>query len=613
LTDDKGVSGCDGYGRAMSPASLDSPAETRSTDIAQQHFPGAASQNAPWLRDEMLAMLDHWVDWRRHRFSEDVDQPSEAPRAAGHQRLSARLTALRDALTEETPTFTPRYIAHMKSDLSLPAILGWFAALLHNPNNTSREASRVGSVIETEAIAHLATMLGYDAGVAQGHFTSGGTVANFEAIWRARYRLDHCLALALHISEATGERLDPFAAAHMGWDRFRALWQQHGVTEAELKQSSAMAGNPPEIYRRISRASGQDYFGPVMLAPGNRHFSWDKGANLLGLGREALWSVRLDARGRMDLADFEQKVLLARDQGRPVLMTVAVAGTTEMSAIDPLDRLFDRLDAWQRQEGWHIWRHIDGAYGGFFRAMLGGEAEAALADEARAALAAMGRADSITIDPHKLGYIPYSCGAFLTSNSQTYAVSAFDAPYLTRQDLAAGKWASTLEGSRSASGAAATWLTAETLGFDPQGLGAILAGTIEARRALEAAVTAAVPQARFLPGDANIACFTLAEAGEPLSVTNARTGAAFEFFQASPAFAVSRTTLGKDSAAVKAAHLATYGGQDDGGDLVVIRLVVMSPYWCEPAVRTEMTNLFVAELSRAVQASQVTPTEDGKR
>ena len=594
----------------MTSASSPTADPTAAMAFAQQHFPGVSSENAPWLRDEMLAMLDHWFDWRKRRFNEAVDAPIQASAGIGHGRLTERLSALREALTEETPTFTPRYIAHMKSDLSLPAILGWFAAMLHNPNNTSREASRVGSVIEAEAIAHLAAMLGYDPAQAQGHFTSGGTVANFEAMWRARYRLDHWLAMALHISEMRGERLDPFAAAHMGWDRFRQLWRDHELSDAALKRSSAMAGNPLDIYRRISHAAGLDYLGPVVIAPGNRHYSWNKAVNLFGLGSEALWSVRLDARGRLDLDDFERLVLQARDQNRPVLMTVAVAGTTEMSAVDPIDGLFDRLDDWEREHGWRIWRHIDGAYGGFFRALLGGETEAALEPEVLSALEATGRADSITIDPHKLGYIPYACGAFLTSDPQTYAVSAFDAPYLHRPELGAGKWASTLEGSRSAAGASATWLTAETLGLGPQGLGAILAGTIEARRALETAVREAIPQARFLPGDANIACFALAEDGERLSIANARTGAAFDSFQRSPAVAVSRTTLGKDCAALKAAHLATYDGVDDDADLVVIRLVVMSPYWCDPAVRDEMTALFVRELAEALQAAEAAFFED---
>lgn len=44
----------------------------------------------------------------------------------------------------------------------------------------------------------------------------------------------------------------------------------------------------------------------------------------------------------------------------------------------------------------------------------------------------------MTIDPHKLGYVPYACGAFLTRDAAAYAVSAFDAPYLDRPELGDG-------------------------------------------------------------------------------------------------------------------------------------------------------------------------------
>lgn len=571
-------------------------------DRARLHFPGARSENAAWLRDEMLSMLDHWFDWRDRRFEETFDAAPAVAAGPVHARLAERLKTLRNALTEETPTFTPRYIAHMKADLSLPAILGWFAAMLHNPNNTSQEASRVGSVIETEALAHLATMLGYDPDQAQGHFTSGGTVANFEAIWRARYRLDHWMAMALHISETTGERLDPFAAAHMGWDQFRVLWHAHGLTDAVLKTSSAIASNATDVLRRISRASGTDYRGPVVLVPGNHHYSWKKAVNLLGLGDEALWSVRLDERGHLDIADFERLALRAHAQGRPILMTVAVAGTTELGTVDPMDRLYDLLDHWQAERGWSIWRHVDAAYGGFLTGLLGGEAEAALAPETASALRAVSRSDSVTIDPHKLGYIPYSCGAFLTADRQRYMVSSFDAPYLDRPELGPGKWSSTLEGSRSAAGAAATWLTAESLGFGPDGLGALLAGTVRARQAFQTQVATNIPTARFLPADTNIACFNLATDGEALSLSNARTAAAFEHFQASPAFAVSKTTLGTSAARMRDAHLATYDGQVDCEDLLVIRCVIMNPYWCDIDVRTQMITLFIAQLEAAIAA-----------
>lgn len=578
-------------------------------EIARTYFPGARSENESRLRGEIDATLDHWFRWRSGRFEDSapagaqvVEKTTGGRRA--DDRLGYKLLVLCDAMTAETPTFSPRYIAHMKADLSLPGLLGWFAAMLHNPNNSSRDASRVGSVIETEAIAALAGMLGYDPARAQGHFTSGGTVANFEAVWRARYRLDHWLALALHVAETTGTRLDPFAAAHMGWTRFRELCAIHAVSTDVLKACSAAASNPGDIWRRISRASGQDYMGPVLLVPGNRHYSWSKSANVFGLGGEAIWSIALDASGRLDLADFERQVARAEAESRPVLMAVAVAGATETGAVDPLDGLYDLMDHWRADRGWRIWRHVDAAYGGFLGAMLDGPSEAALTPETAAALRAMRRSDSITIDPHKLGYVPYACGAFLTPDATRYAVSAFDAPYLDRPELGESKWSSTLEGSRSAAGAAATWLTAETIGFTADGLGSLMAATVDARRAFEAAVGAAVPSARFLPADSNIACFSLALSGESLRHSNARTRSIFDRFQGSPHFAVSKTTLGVDNAALIAGHLASYGGYDEqpdsAGEMLVIRCVFMNPYWTEPSVPQDLLPRFIEELLEAL-------------
>ena len=578
-----------------------------SRELVRTYFPGALSENERRLRGEIDATLDHWFRWRSSRFEDGASNGAGTvarSSARGGDALGQRLLALCDALTAETPTFSPRYIAHMKADLSLPGLLGWFAAMLHNPNNSSREASRVGSVIETEAIAALAGMLGYESAQAQGHFTSGGTVANFEAVWRARYRLDHWLALALHVSEVSGETLDPFAAAHMGWKQFRSLQTAYAVSDDLLKTCSMAASNPGDVWRRISRASGRDYRGPVMLVPGNRHYSWSKSANVFGLGGEAIWSIALDKGGHLDLADFDLQVERAEADGRPILMAVAVAGATETGAVDPIDRLFDRLDKWRAERGWRIWRHVDAAYGGFLRAMLDGPSEAALAPQTATALRAMGRSDSITIDPHKLGYVPYACGAFLTPDAERYAVSAFDAPYLDRPELGEAKWSSTLEGSRSAAGAAATWLTAETLGFGADGLGALMAAMVEARQAFEAAVRQAVPEARFLPADSNIACFSLVRPGEALSISNARTLAVFDQFRTSPDFAVSKTTLGADNAALIAEVLGSHGLCNDlsegDAEMLVIRCVFMNPYWSEPSVQTDLLPRFVHELRRAL-------------
>lgn len=568
--------------------------------VAGAYFPGPRSENETWVRGEFQAVLDQWFDWRKHLFADDPCLVGPADRLSPgrlerREILSRELAELCEALTAETPTYTPRYIGHMKAEVSLPALLGWLAAMLHNPNNTSREASKVGTVIEAEAIAMLATMVGYDPAKAEGHFTSGGTVANFEAVWRARYRLDHWLSLGLHIAETTGEPLDVFASAHMGWDRFRALWAEHGLTDAVLRRCSAAVGVPADVWRRISRAAGRDYMGPVMLVPGNKHYSWSKAANLFGLGEESLWAVGLDADGRLDVDDLERLMQRAEAEGRPVLMAVGVAGTTETGEIDPIDVLHDRLERWESERGLHVWRHVDAAYGGFLCAILGGPDEAVLTPASAAALRAIGRADSVTIDPHKLGYVPYACGAFLTRDTARYAVSAFDAPYLDRPELGDGKWSSTLEGSRSAAGAAAVWLSGRTIGFGPAGMGALLAETVRARQAFEAALGEAVPEVRFLePADANIVCFSLAASGESLSSANRRTAALFERIHQSPDFSVSKTTLGADYAAVIARHVSGFAGVIDAPGMVLVRCVFMNPYWAAPGYRAALFPPFIA-------------------
>jgi glutamate/tyrosine decarboxylase-like PLP-dependent enzyme len=562
--------------------------------VAGAYFPGPRSENETWVRGEFQAVLDQWFDWRKQLFPEDPRLVGPADRLSPgrlerREILSRELAELCEALTAETPTYTPRYIGHMKAEVSLPALLGWLAAMLHNPNNTSREASKVGTVIEAEAIAMLATMVGYDPARAEGHFTSGGTVANFEAVWRARYRLDHWLSLGLYVAEKTGEPLDVFAAAHMGWDRFRELWAEHGLTDAVLRRCSAAVGAPADIWRRIGRASGRDYFGPVLLVPGNKHYSWSKAANLFGLGEDSLWPVALDAEGRLDVDDLERLMRRAEAAGRPVLMAVGVAGTTETGEIDPIDALHDRLEQWEAERGLHIWRHVDAAYGGFLCAILGGPDETVLTRASASALRAIGRADSVTIDPHKLGYVPYACGAFLTRDTARYAVSAFDAPYLDRPELGDGKWSSTLEGSRSAAGAAAVWLSGRTIGFDPDGMGALLAETVRARQAFEIALGEAIPEVRFLkPADANIVCFSVAAPGEALSGANLRTAALFDSIHRSPEFSVSKTTLGPDYAAVIARHVEGFGGVVDAPGMVLVRCVFMNPYWAAPEYRTAL-------------------------
>lgn len=572
------------------------------------YFLGPKSENEAWVRGQMQSVLDDWFDWRKSLFADDPTVITDADQAAPGFRLERamigrRLAELVEQLRGEVPTYTPRYVGHLVSELALPALLGHFAALLHNPNNTSKEASKVGTVIETEAVAMLAEMIGFNPKTACGHFTSGGTVANLEAVWRARYRMDHRLALALTLAEEHGAPLDVFAAAHMSSTRFRSLVAEYGVDDAAMRARSAVLGNPFEVAERIARRSGRPYRGPVLLAPGHKHYSWVKATNVFGLGEEAFWTVPVDAEGRLSVAGLAVRIDEARALGRPVLMVVSVAGTTEMGELDPVDTVADHLATLRDQQQIDIWHHVDAAYGGYFCAL--DPHEPLLAPPRRRALYAVRRADTVTIDPHKLGYAPYACGALLVRDVECDAISSFAAPYVERAELGAAPWTTTLEGSRPATGAAATWLTGKTIGFGPKGLGAVLRSTIESCRAIRSALTEAIALVRPLdPTDTNVLCFSIAEEGEALSAANARTAAVQARIAQSPNFSMSRTILSTAAFSdLIGAHVQSYHGRRDTDRLVLVRCVVMNPFWADSGVRARLIPELILEL-RGIIAEQ---------
>ena len=117
--------------------------------------------------------------------------------------------------------------------------------------------------------------------------------------------------------------------------------------------------------------------------------------------------------------------------------------------------------------------------------------------------------NSVTVDPHKLGYVPYASGAFITRVPREYYVTPFEAPYL-RFDQSNYVGTQTLEGSRSAGGAVAMWLTAKSMGLDENGYGYILEKTIKQQRKLEKALSKADTKIKIAPNaETNIVSFSV--------------------------------------------------------------------------------------------------------
>ncbi|GAA2090379.1 hypothetical protein GCM10009759_13910 [Kitasatospora saccharophila] len=157
---------------------------------------------------------------------------------------------------------------------------------------------------------------------------------------------------------------------------------------------------------------------PRVLASEAAHFSVQRAAALLGLGERAVRAVPVDRELRMDPAALADAFAEAGWEGATPVAVVATAGTTDTGAVDPLHAVADLA----ARHG--TWLHVDAAYGG---GALFSKRLAPLLD-------GLDRADSVSLDWHKLGWQPAAAGVFLAREARTYASLARRAVYLNPAD-----------------------------------------------------------------------------------------------------------------------------------------------------------------------------------
>src|SRR5687768_6152886 len=192
--------------------------------------------------------------------------------------------------------------------------------MLYNPNNISAEAAPVTTRLELEVAAQLNRMIGFDERRAWGHLTSGGTVANFEALWIARNV--HYLPVAaagaareLGIPLAVklpGGAVAPVAELPLwellnidnsaGLDAWHALW--NAAPAADIRRALTLHSLADVGYQDYSLTLASRYGdalpAAVVLVAATAHYSWEKIVRALGIGSNQLVFVPVDGAFRMD-------------------------------------------------------------------------------------------------------------------------------------------------------------------------------------------------------------------------------------------------------------------------------------------------------------------------
>lgn len=221
---------------------------------------------------------------------------------------------------------------------------------------------------------------------------------------------------------------------------------------------------------RYLRTLSGDCRLPVMIVPSTMHYSWPKSAALLGMGsgpalshktgkieEGRLLTVGVDQDGRMEMAELERSLRFCLDNRIPVALTVGVVGSTEEGAVDPVGEILDLRERF-RSEGLDFIVHADAAWGGYMiTAMrnpytLGESVEQAescpdlppyepslpfvtssaspFSEYVYDQFSRMCECDSITIDPHKMGYVQYPAGSILYRNGMVRRLTTFSGAYI---------------------------------------------------------------------------------------------------------------------------------------------------------------------------------------
>lgn len=204
-----------------------------------------------------------------------------------------------------------------------------------------------------------------------------------------------------------------------------------GGTEANLLAMWTAKNSSPTERREV-------------VLPATAHFSFEKAASLMDL---KLKKIPVDANNRVKIEEYRRAI------GPHTMALVAIAGTTGLGAVDPVDEISEL--ALQNR----LYLHVDAAFGGFVLPFLESAGYPYGASPFDFSLQGV---SSITVDPHKMGRTPIPAGCIMYRAEEIAGSSTTHVSY-----LAGGKTRQrTIVGTRSGAAVAAVWAALQHLGLD---------------------------------------------------------------------------------------------------------------------------------------------------
>ena len=199
---------------------------------------------------------------------------------------------------------------------------------------------------------------------------------------------------------------------------FKKLFGYPRTAEGSFVPGGAFANLTALLAARDALAPQASKTGQARVAiivGAQAHYSIARAAAILGLGRDAVFKVSLDAEFCTDVEQVAHSFAAARKSGFRKFILVGSSGSTPTGSFDNLEALAE-IARKQR-----TWFHVDAAHG----------AGLAFSRRFRRRLKGLSRADSMIFDPHKMMFMPLAAGGVLVRDgARLLGPLQEQAPYL---------------------------------------------------------------------------------------------------------------------------------------------------------------------------------------
>lgn len=298
-----------------------------------------------FLDDVFLTLKNYILEIKETQnvvsFASPVDLKKSIPdlsqESIAHEQL---LIEIKTILNKSVRTIHPLFLNQLFGGFNVAAWAGEITSVLLNPTMATYEIAPVLTIIEKKIVAELISLLGFQRG--EGIMVTGGSNANLLSMLCAR-----------------------------------------------------------TDYNPSIRQTGFEHNRFRVYVSSEAHYSFDKAANITGIGTQNLVLVPSNDKGEMLAHELEKIIKADLREGFVPIMVGATLGTTVLGAFDSLPEIARVCEKYK------IWFHVDAAWGG----------GALFSKSARHLFKGIEFADSVTLDAHKTLGTPMVTSFFLTKHA----------------------------------------------------------------------------------------------------------------------------------------------------------------------------------------------------